>query len=584
MRRFLDHYHQQLWLHYTGWWLGITAAFWCSRLFLIDADLLTEHIIRGMLSDVVIAGVIAAILALIPSSAINSVLVFVLGLLIFGNAEHILVNLTNAQVMMWEYAADETFLRGSLLTTSNMLYASFYWLAMVSIHGICVTLYYHRSPIRSGFYPCALWLLVVIITVSYPVDDDADQWIQTNAVEENLIAFLDQKIMAPSMLDEIEGIPSHMAEFYQKNLSGSTIVNDYTNQRPNILMIVVESLSEAHVKSGWMPNLYAIQQQSLHYNEYIIPANKTINGLFSLFCGDYPELFVGVNAVRLTRKTSQRPCLAEMLDNQGYNTMFQQAASLSYAQKNRLLNHSGFSKTLGRQEQRNNSQMAGWGLMDHSLYQKTFEHIQRLSAKKAPWFLSVLNVGTHPPYEVPEHFKPDMKPAAKRGYLFADQEIGKLYRRLSHAGLLNNTIIIITSDEVRLNGLPRRDRQGHANHHGYLIVHMPNHQHQEVSGAYLQQDLPLSIADLLGLSTHGMFGRSVFREYTQARSYFFADTYKQRLHIKIGNQTLISCNRRFTCEQGQMERPNLFRNRGLLNVRSANPSLARDIIRGSGEL
>ena len=150
---------------------------------------------------------------------------------------------------------------------------------------------------------------------------------------------------------------------------------------------------------------------------------------------------------------------------------------------------------------------------------------------------------------------------------------------MRESGYLENTIVIITSDEVRhAEKTSIRYHRNFVNHHGYLYIHMPDWQPQKIPQPFLQNDLPISIADLIGLDTSAMYGRSVFREYPMSRNYLFSNIYRRKMFIKTASDHLTVCSSGLKCKTGKLKHSHLFRNLKMPPMKQASPDLMRELI------
>ena len=571
------------WGRWLAWWLGIAVVWWVAR-YQVDIDSVSLIVAsRGYLSDLAMAWVLAGVLAIIPSLTVVSLFVFFIGWMIVGNAEHIDVNVSHAQATMWSYAADEGFIEGSLLTIKSFKVALLYWLIVITVKGLCgFVIARCRVPVGSSSVIGA-WLISLIVLALYPLDKDYSDWVQVSIAEDNLHTFYEmggtQEV--PSILRD--DISKTMAPFYQSNLLGKRRTAFYGGKKPNVLMVMVESLSQVHVEKGWMPQLKKMQEKGLHYKQFITPSAVTLNGIYALHCGDYPHLnikkFATVERLGEKNKKMQRLCLPRLLKESGYHTLYMQGASLGFARKHKLLKYMGFEEMLGLGQLREGNDVRGWGLADNSLYDETFNRIYRLSTQQTPWFVSTLNLGTHHPYSAPKNFMPDMKSAQRRAYLYADQQLAKFIRRLDSAGFLENTIVIVTTDEVRpLGRLAKKYNDDLETNYGYLWIRLPSGEKGKIEEPFLQNDLLISLADLMGLDTANMYGRSVFRKYPMARNYFFASFHRRKLLIKTADNMLTICDRNQRCMKSWLKEENLFDNRKIENQHPTSSDLVRQII------
>ena len=223
----------QCWRHWLAWWCAIVCALWLVR-YDTEVSVAFELFgLRGYVSDVVMAWFIAGFLMLIPSMAITSLVLLLMGVAISGNAQHIDVNANHAQLMMWEYAANTTFIEGSLLTLATMISASLYWCVTICVYfAVRALLYWYQG--RCGWY--ILWTAMAAFTLAllvHPVQDSEPQWLQTSVAESNLTAWWEADLgdVPDAWQDDI---PKRLAQFYTRDLSGKHIIPNLQDKKPNV--------------------------------------------------------------------------------------------------------------------------------------------------------------------------------------------------------------------------------------------------------------------------------------------------------------------------------------------------------------
>lgn len=80
--------------------------------------------------------------------------------------------------------------------------------------------------------------------------------------------------------------------------------------------------------------------------------------------------------------------------------------------------------------------------------QKVLDVIEAQDEER-PWFMSVLTTGTHSPYNVPADYQPSMQPIRSRAIHYLDYSVNELVNELDDHDFLENTVVILTSDESR---------------------------------------------------------------------------------------------------------------------------------------
>ena len=169
-----------------------------------------------------------------------------------------------------------------------------------------------------------------------------------------------------------------------------------------------------------------------------------------------------------------------------------------------------------------------WGAIDAVLFRGAREYIADLRKKEKPWMLTLLTVGTHQPYAVPDEIVanyPDRR-AATVDQL--DQALGQFIENLRADGVLEDTLVVIAADES--HGAEIGDW---TSSWGMGMVLAPEGETlpRLKPGGYGLVDTEISILDYLGLPVpEEVVGRSFFRDYTSPREMIAFTASKRRRH------------------------------------------------------
>lgn len=476
-----------------------------------------------------------------------------------GNREYVSEWAANISVLDIAGLFDPEFVEGSVLTPRLFITACA--LGAAGQAAFMLTLMAGESVV---FTRRILWILTALPLVAFlfPVIPPQQFWIQENLIEDNLRQIADA--LTP---DRSKPSPSSVlvarrfvAAARKRDLEGELIVTPHPDA--NILIINVESLSDATLQNGWMPYLKKLSENNLYYPQYILPNLTTIRGLYAQFCGEWTYLgrFGRDNMPRHINKKNVR-CLPEILTEQGYYTVYMQGAGLGFQNKGRIIPATGFIEVLGREEMPGKDLYSDWGIDDNTLFNNAMEKIETVETQNqgAPWMISLMTVSTHHPYGVDPSFKPDV-PLRERAFLYADEAIRTFIERLQKAGRLDNTLIIISGDESR----EKRKAQGLGatiiRNQGLLVILSPGREKQVVTAPYMQSDLLVSVLDYAVLEMPPeVGGRSIFREYKNFRQLAFGNYAHQSMFAVWEPGALTQCNTdKWECNVFQIGDKSLF--------------------------
>ncbi|WNH52862.1 DUF3413 domain-containing protein [Stenotrophomonas oahuensis] len=228
-----------------------------------------------------------------------------------------------------------------------------------------------------------------------------------------------------------------------------------SHTRPNVLVVVLESLRHDALDATTMPNAWALAQKSETFDRHYSSGNATRYGLFGLLYG----LPGGYWQSMLSEQRGS--LLFQVLGQQGYNLHLYGSAPL-YSPE--------FDRTVFAQV-RDQLHMAPSELPVAARDRHIVEAMQSdmLKPTNSPWFGFVFLDSTHAPYHLPADYPPLATPMAQQiNFLaldkdhdptpelnryrtavhYADSLIGQLLQTLRDSGQADNTIVLITGDHA----------------------------------------------------------------------------------------------------------------------------------------
>lgn len=378
--------------------------------------------------------------------------------------------------------------------------------------------------------------------------------------------------------------------------------------RPNILLVMVEGLSGAYLPSvaahhGVTPDIAVpeldelVRRHGFHvFPNAIAMQRQTDRGSYSIVCGDYPRITTGVPKMTMVANEGQQvSCLPRVLGDAGYRTLYLQAATLRYMHKDAFMPLAGFEQVIGRGElEALGASSQGWGPEDGAFYAAAFDQLATLDAGATPWFATLLNVATHHPF-APETTEGEADEAPRerrnRAFTLLASALDRLMQQLAARGILDDTVVILTSDEAAGYHTLDPGQQLLQNNFGFMGVRMPDQGNWPTLAArstvVAHMDVAVTVMDLLGLDTvSNMIGSSMLeRPRRRPRGLLFGDTYGARSFFLYDHGELVACDETLLrCQTWRFDPQRLF---GSLRPVDAPPQLpvsARHRIVGEASL
>ena len=484
-----------------------------------------EALRNGVHADLSFALVSSLILMIAPRFIVVGFCIFLFGFYAI-DLEHIQVNLTSLDLKLIGLGTDPVFLS-----------AHFRWrivetaLAHALVFGVLWAVGSRLKTVKVLFTGVAIALILFGVRPTVTPNIAQPLWIQSHPL---LLSF------GNSSLAEDD------REFDVAELERPFLTSAPTPpQRKNVVILYLEGLSQASIANGDMTTLQSLGQTELNFQRYFSHQLITANGLYSTLTGQMPRFSGPAWEMKWFDMADDDPEVTSALPwqfvNLGYNTTFIQSAKLSYMEKDIQLPRLGFQNLRGAESFETWYGTNGWGVDDLTLMEGVLEEIDQFPMGD-PWMIAALTTGTHAPYNVPPDFLPNAESDRYRALRWADRAIEELMQGLEARDLLDDTVIIITSDESRerivgsslanemaLNWLP-------------LIVVNADQQSQTNSEIITATDFPwlvLSQATGIEVSLPGASKDAVLFGNTISGRFFW---YEEQ------NQTLLACETtNYTC-------------------------------------
>ncbi|MBE0583753.1 MAG: LTA synthase family protein [Desulfofustis sp.] len=330
-----------------------------------------------------------------------------------------------------------------------------------------------------------------------------------------------------------------------------------TGNRRNVLVVVLEGIPGLYLpdiraavpgseSALDMPTLANATTEAMLVPSFVAHSHQTIRGLYALYCGDFSKLSFDTPKAFELQNAPERAgqCLPAQLAESGWQTHYLQGAPLAFMNKDRVMPVMGFEQVHGLEwfTERTSTDFI-WGTTDEDFFRGAATYIHDLEQRQQPWFLSLLTVATHQPYaaSAEDTRRYGSRQAAAVAHL--DQAVGGFIEELRSSGILQNTLVIITSDES--HGAPGASWYSSW---GLGIVLAPEQDTlpRLKSGTYGLVDIEASILDYLGLPMPpAILGRSLFRDYDRPRT--MVSYTGGLLRWQTTDNGLYECSRDRTC-------------------------------------
>ena len=229
--------------------------------------------------------------------------------------------------------------------------------------------------------------------------------------------------------------------------SGNTVDTLINNQRPNVLVIVMEGFGSLFIKSlGGMddvaPYMSKVVDESIAFTNCYCSSFRTDRGIVSVVSGYLGQPTTSI--MRYTHKVNTLPGLPKTLKTVGYDTQMLYASDITFFGMSEYFFATGHDKLISQDDFPAEQRSTKWGVPDHVAADWLYNDIQRRQQNGGkPWYTTFLTISSHTPFDVPYHRLTDEK---LNSFAYTDEAIGRFLQRLKASPAWDNLLVVITAD------------------------------------------------------------------------------------------------------------------------------------------
>ena len=345
----------------------------------------------------------------------------------------------------------------------------------------------------------------------------------------------------------------------QLDLSGTSLLQGRGRAR-NVLIVVLEGIPGLYlpeIRKAFsiadgpyqMEGLAATTTDATLVPDFVAHSHQTIRGLYSMLCGDFSKFSYDMSKAFELQYNPQRAgeCLPAQMAVNGWETHYLQGAGLSFMGKDQVMPNIGFQQVHGNEWfSEPDPYPFMWGKTDPVFFRGARNYIADLQRGDKPWMLTLLTVGTHQPYAAPDDIVARYPNRMIATVAILDQAVAEFLRGIKEDGVLEDTLVIVTSDESHGDDIGEW-----VSSWGLMAILAPESRElpRIKGGSYGLVDIQASIHDYLGIpAPSSIIGRSMFREYKQPREMISYTNSKLRWHTSDGRR--YECSRSGGCSVG----------------------------------
>lgn len=308
-----------------------------------------------------------------------------------------------------------------------------------------------------------------------------------------------------------------------------TTVNILTTDRPNIVLILLESWSADVIESitgekRITPNFNKLVNDGILFTEAYVTGNRSEQAMVSIF-GGFPATPI-VSLSHNLDKIVKLPSLIKILNKEGYFTSFYFGGQLIYGGIRSYLLVNEFDLIVEQKDFDSNLPQGKLGYHDEYAFDQM---LTGLKTTKQPFFSVIFTQSSHSPYDQPKSETiqfAELENAYLNSVLYSDQCLGDFMENAKKEDWYDNTLFIIVADH------------SHTTHQGWTVLEKEyrriplffygNVIKDEYKGTRIgkitsQNDLSKSILKQLNLNSDEFkWSRNLFNPTTQEFAFFEA--------------------------------------------------------------
>ena len=287
---------------------------------------------------------------------------------------------------------------------------------------------------------------------------------------------------------------------------------------PNVVFILMESMSSAFLGRGLTPVLDSLSRRSLFFSNFYSAGIHTNHGMTATLYS-FPALMKR-NLMKGT-VTPHRDGIPTVLKANGYHNLFFMTHEAQYDNMNAFFRTNGYDDIYAQEDYPREEVVNSFGVSDHFLFDFALDKLRQLpttgaatggTQRHTPFMATILTISNHPPYIVPEWFHPRTKDPETQIVEYADWCIGDFLRKAAREPWYDNTLFVVQADHGKLVGEVDSELPQSYNHIP-LMIFGRGIEPRTYDGLGMQVDVMPTLLGLLGLSyTYDGFGVDLLRE------------------------------------------------------------------------
>jgi phosphoglycerol transferase MdoB-like AlkP superfamily enzyme len=341
---------------------------------------------------------------------------------------------------------------------------------------------------------------------------------------------------------------------------------DTLTDKPNIVIIIVESLSKSYLKyfggDVETPFLDSLMKNGMVFTNAFANAKESVNGVPAILAS-VPSMMK--NPYVFSRYSSNKVnSLASILKIDGYSSAFFHGGMTGTMGFSSFCSSTGFDKYYGKEDYPEPKDFDGsWGIWDHKFFPFM---ASKLSTMSPPFVAAVLTMNPHSPFKLPAEEKDKF---ATKGHpvkallKYEDAALLTFFDSINKKDWYQNTIFVITGDHTGPN-IKKGSKMD--DFRIPIIFYSPKGEFKGVSDSVAAQiDIMPTLLNYVNTKTsYFSLGRDLFSTKCSGKSityhgsiYHFMD---QKYYLQYNGETIVGV---YNWQDDQLQKNNLMDKAGI---------------------
>ncbi len=233
---------------------------------------------------------------------------------------------------------------------------------------------------------------------------------------------------------------------YNSPIARSINPDFHLETKPNIILIIMESMSAAKMKrhgnkNNLTPFLDSLSRNAIYFENFYTSGKHTFNGIFSsLF--SFPALY----RKHPMKQIKEYHGISSALLKNGYSTTYFTTHDSQFDNVEGFLRANDFQNIISQSNYPINEVKTTLGVPDDYMFRFSIPIIDELHEKGTPFFATFMTASDHGPYYIPDYFYPKSKNIKNQIVEYADWSLKKFFELSSKQKWFDNTIFVFVAD------------------------------------------------------------------------------------------------------------------------------------------